>query len=218
MLMLMTLRQVVRGYREAMTGHQIDEKLRMMGNFPELGECRVGLIGFGNIAKETAKLLHAFGSEVLYFARSKKSEETEKEYHVSYASLEEIRKTCDVVSIHVPVTPETTGMIGLEFLKGMKDTAILINTARGEMVDNDALITALTNGWIAGAGLDTIAPEPVPADHPLLHLPQEVQEKIAIAPHTGGVTKNVFINSHIRIWQAFEDAANGKVPRCVVNS
>ena len=217
MLMLMTLRQAIRSHEAVLAGHQIEEKLRMMGSFKELGECRVGLIGFGNIAKETAHLLQAFDCEVLYYASHKKDAQTEEKYHVSYADLSEIQKTCDIVSIHVPVTPKTTGMIDLDFLKGMKQEAILINTARGEMVDNEALITALTEGMIAGAGLDTVAPEPVPADHPLLHLPADVQEKIVFASHIGGVTRNVFINSHRRLWQAFEDAANGKTPKCVVN-
>lgn len=217
MLMLMVQRDAINGYNDVMQGHQIEKKLSMMGNFGELGECSVGLLGFGAIAKETAKLLHAFDCKVYYNAAHKKDETVEKEYHVEYKTPLEMAQICDIISIHVPVTPETTGMINEEYLRNMKKNAILINTARGEMVDNEALAKALTEGWIAGAGLDTIAPEPVPADHMLIHLPEAVQRKIVFAPHIGGVTENVFIRSHWNIWKAFEDCAEGRRPACVVN-
>jgi len=217
LLMLMVKRQAIRSHNAAMEGHQIEEKLRMMGSIDELGKCSVGLIGFGNIAKATAKLLNAFGSQVFYYTPERKSAELEQEYNAAYMDLPEMRRTCDIISIHVPVTPETTGMIDAEFFDSMKNTAVLINTARGEIVDNEALADALIKGKIAGAGLDTIAPEPVPADHILLHLPKDAQDKLTISSHIGGGTRNAFMNSHRNIWKAFEDAAAGRRPKNIVN-
>ena len=128
-----------------------------------------------------------------------------------------MKKECDIISIHVPVTPETTGMGDREFLRGMKKAALLINTARGEIVDNEALKEALTEGWIAGAGLDTVSPEPVPADHVLLHLPEEAARRIVFSPHIAGVTRSTFRRGHANIWTAFETVAAGGRPANVVN-
>ncbi len=217
-LMLGLLRDALPGYEAVMEGHQIEKKTQMMNRgFLEIGDCRIGLIGFGDIAKATAKLLQNWGCEIYYFTPNKKDDATEKEYGVKWMDRDELIRTCDIISIHVPVTPETTGMVNGEFLHHMKNSAYLINTARGEIVDNDALADALIHGNIAGAGLDTIAPEPVAADHLLLHLPADAQKKIIFSPHIGGVTTSTFRRGHRNIWAAFEAVAKGEVPANVVN-
>ncbi|MCD7818252.1 MAG: 2-hydroxyacid dehydrogenase [Lachnospiraceae bacterium] len=218
LLMLGLLRGVAAGDASVRAGAQIQRKEYIMINgMKELGECRVGLIGFGDIAKAVAKRLRPFGCEIYYSASHRKSPEIESEYGVSWMEVEEMRRTCDIISIHVPVTPATAGMINEDFLRGMRKDALLINTARGEIVDNAALVRALTEGWIAGAGLDTVAPEPVAADHPLLHLPGEASERILFSPHIGGVTTNVFRKAHQNIWTAFEQVSQGLQPANVVN-
>ena len=217
MLMLMLQRSAVSGNEAVLKGKQIEKKTSMMGQIPELGDCTVGLIGFGNIAKETAKRLNAFGCRVVYHAAHRRDAETEASFGVTYMTPDEMRKECDIISIHVPVTPETTGMVDREFLRGMKRTALLINTARGEIVDNEALAEALTEGWIAGAGLDTVSPEPVPADHILLHLPEEAAARVVFSPHIAGVTASTFRRGHRNIWNAFEAVAEGRRPVNVVN-
>lgn len=217
LLMLGLLRGVTAGDAAVREGRQIDQKERMMlVGFRELGECRVGLIGFGDIAKATAKRLSVFGCEVFYWNRHPMRPDEEARYHVRYLPLNELRSSCDIVSLHVPVMPETAGMVDEPFLRGMKCDALLINTARGELVDNDALCSALREGWIGGAGLDTIAPEPVPSDHPLLHLPDEAWNRLLFSPHIGGVASGVFRRAHRNIWRAFEAAANGETPPNVV--
>lgn len=240
LLMLGLLRSVTAGDAAVRAGQQIQRKEYMMVNgITELGECRIGLIGFGDIAKAVAKRLVPFGCEVFYNASHRKNEELEAEYGVKWMEREEMLKSCDIISIHVPVTPDTTGMVNETFLKTMRPNALLINTARGEIVDNAALKKALMEGWIAGIGLDTVAPEPVAADHPLLHLlPDEpdmvdndnsrkatraathmddVDKKILFSPHIGGVTTGVFRKGHRNIWHAFEQVSKGERPANIVN-
>jgi len=118
----------------------------------------------------------------LYYDR-KRREELEKELGVEYRSIEEILKEADIVSLHVPLTKETYHMIGEKELKMMKPTAILINTARGAVVDTNALIKALEEGWIAGAGLDVFEKEPLPEGHPITKFKNAV-----LTPHIGSAT------------------------------
>lgn len=218
LLMLGLLRNVTAGDRAVRAGEQIQRKESMMVNgITELGECRVGLIGFGDIAKAVAKRLEPFGCEVFYNAAHRKSVEDEEKYHVNWMERQEMIAACDIISIHVPVTPDTVGMVDEAFLRAMRPNALLINTARGEMVDNEALGRALNEGWIAGAGLDTVAPEPVAADHPLLGLSAEAESRLLFSPHIGGVTTGVFRKGHRNIWTAFERVSRGERPANVVN-
>ena len=218
LLMLGLLRTVIEGDRAVRSGGQIQMKeRRMLEGIVELADCRVGIVGFGDIGKEVAGLLHPFGCELYYYSAHKKDSATEELYHVHYLELPELIKVCDFVSLHVPVTAATTGMVNEEFLKAMKQTAYLINTARGEIVDNAALVRALTEGWIAGAGLDTVAPEPVTRDNPLLKLPGETAGKILFSPHLGGITTSTFRRGFANIWKAFEDVSKGVRPKNIVN-
>ncbi|MCD6592352.1 MAG: D-glycerate dehydrogenase, partial [Thaumarchaeota archaeon] len=109
--------------------------------------------------------------------------ELEQELGVEYATLEQVLKESDIVSIHTPLTPQTRRMIGEKELKLMKRTAILVNTARGPIVDQDALVKALREGWIAGAGLDVFEEEPIARDNPLLKL-----ENVVLTPHIGSAS------------------------------
>ncbi len=218
LLILGLLRDVVAGEKEVLEGRQIQcKEYKMVHGITELEECSVGLIGFGDIAKAAARFLHPFGCRIFYCATSRKPEAVEREYDVTWMELEEMLRTCNIISIHVPVTPDTAGMVDEAFLRKMRRDAYLINTARGEMVNNEALCRALSEGWIAGAGLDTIAPEPVTPDNPLLHLPEEVRRKILFSPHIGGITTNTFRKAHRNIWTTFEQVSRGERPEHVVN-
>ena len=218
LLILGLLRTVIPGHQAVLKGQQIRMKeKRMIEGIAEVGDCRIGLIGFGAIARETAKLLRPFGAEVVYFARHRADAVTEEECHASYLERGELLRTSDIVSLHVPVTPETEKMADAAFFRVMKPTAYLINTARGEIVDNEALVRALEDGEIAGAGLDTIAPEPVEADHPLLHLSREASRKVIYSPHLGGITTSTFVRAHSNIWTAMEAVSRGEKPANIVN-
>jgi glyoxylate reductase len=121
--------------------------------------------------------------KVLYHNR-KPHPQAEAELGVTYASLPDLLKQSDFVTLNVPLTEETRGMIGRQELAMMKPTAILVNVARGGVVDHDALVEALEQGWIAAAALDVTEPEPLPRDHPLLKL-----DNVVIAPHLGSATR-----------------------------
>ena len=218
LLMLACLRHLLEGDEAVRRGCQIQVKERLMvDGIRELGDCRVGLIGLGAIAVETAKRLNAFGCEVFYWNHRRRSSEVEETLGVSYLTLEELVSTCDVVSRHVPVTPETNGMVDAGFLASMKSGAILINTARGEIVDQKALAEALESGSIGAAGLDTLSPEPVPIDHPLVTLNGEAALRVVLSPHIGGVTAGMFRRAWRTIWENIERVSRGDVPVNIVS-
>jgi len=135
----------------------------------------VGIIGAGAIGKKTAQLCKAFGCHVIAFSRSAVSDPSIDEQ----VSLDELLERADIVSLHCPLTPQTKGLIGADQLKKMKKNTILINTARGAVVDSAALAGALKDGSIAGAACDVFEMEPpLPLDHPLLHCPNTI-----VTPH-----------------------------------
>ena len=218
LLMLACLRHMPEGDAAVRNGRQIQVKERLMfEGIKELGDCKVGLIGLGAIARETAKRLHAFGSEVVYWNHRRRPESVEQELGVSYLPLDELARTCDIVSVHVPVTPETTNMIDADFLATMKDDAVLVNTARGEIVDQMALAKALEEATIGAAGLDTLSPEPVPADHPLATLSDAASLRVVLSPHIGGVTEGMFRRAWRTIWENIARVARGEEPANVVS-
>jgi glyoxylate reductase len=149
----------------------------------DLKGAHLGIIGLGKIGEAVAKRALGFGLKILYYNQKRKLE-TEKSLGVIYSPLEELLRESDFVSIHVPLTPGTRHLINAERLQWMKPTAILINTARGGIVNTTDLITALEKKWIAAAGLDVTDPEPLPPDHPLWKLPN-----CFITPHIGSATR-----------------------------
>ncbi|QCR33828.1 2-hydroxyacid dehydrogenase [Lysinibacillus sp. SGAir0095] len=218
LLMLGLLRKVATGDMSVREGNQLKTKEKaMIEGITELADCKIGLIGFGDIAKATAKRLNPFECEIYYYSRTRLPKEIEDEFRVTYMELHELATTCDIISIHVPVTEETTGMINQEFLKKMKRTAYLVNTARGEIVDNEAVRQALIDGEIQGAGFDTVYPEPTTKDNILVNLPDEAADKVLFSPHIGGITSSTFFRAHENIWSNVEAVMNDQRPNYVVN-
>ena len=146
----------------------------------------VGIIGFGDISKALAKMLSGFDCRVIAYDLYW-DEAAAKALNVAYADIPTIQQQADIISLHVPSTPATDGMINQEFLSKMKSTAILINTARGRLVVAQDLADALNNGVIAGAGMDVFSPEPPLPDNPLL-----TAKNTVLMPHSGACT----IESH----------------------
>ncbi|MDH6364572.1 glycerate dehydrogenase [Enterococcus sp. PF1-24] len=124
-----------------------------------------GMVGFGQIAQATAKIAHAFGMKVIFYNHQPK---TFSEEWLTQVSLAELYQQADIISLHVPQTPETTQMINQTALQAMKKSAILLNTARGGLVEEAALAEALNSGKLRAAGLDVVSVEPIAADNPLL--------------------------------------------------
>ena len=166
-------------------GRQIEFKKASFGKSRELGRCTVGLLGFGDIARKTAEYCNALGAKVVYTNRTR-YKELEKEYNVEYLSLDELLAQSDIVSLHLAVTPQTVNTVDSKFISKMKKDAFLINTSRGDLVDNDALKNALLNGEIAGAGLDVYTPEPLLKDNTLLD--ERLKNKLILTPHIAGIT------------------------------
>ena len=143
-----------------------------------------GIIGTGAIGLRVASIAQAFGCRVLAYSRTKKDVPG-----ITYTDLETLLKSSDIVSLHTPLTPETRGLIGEKELSSMKPSAILINTARGPVVDSTALADALNCGKIAGAGVDVFEMEPpVPADHPLLNA-----KNLIATPHVAFATREALV-------------------------
>ena len=143
----------------------------------------LGVVGLGNIGYQVAKRALGFDMKILCHNR-KRSQRGEEDLGAQYCALDDLLQKADFVVLTVPLTPETRGLIGARELKLMKKSAILVNTARGGVVDHQALLEALQQGTITGAGLDVTEPEPLPRDHPLLEL-----ENVVIMPHLGSATR-----------------------------
>jgi D-3-phosphoglycerate dehydrogenase len=149
----------------------------------ELEGKTMGIVGTGAIGLRTAMLAKAFGMKVIAYSRTKKNN------GIEYKTLEEVMKEADVISLHVPVTDETRGMIGKEQLELMKKDAVLINTARGPVVDTQALADALNNDKIAGAAVDVFDTEPpIKRDNPLI-----TAKNTVLTPHVAFATKESMI-------------------------
>ena len=146
----------------------------------------VGLIGLGAIGKEVAKRLHGFACRLLAYDVLP-DEAFAADNYVRLVELDELLTTSDIVSLHVPVLAQTRLMVNASFLARMKERSYLINTARGELVDEQALIEAITSGHLAGAALDTFAQEPPGAENTLLCLPQVIPTP-HMGSHTDGAT------------------------------
>ena len=141
----------------------------------------LGVIGTGGVGQRMIQLGKAIGMKVIAWTPHP-SPERATEYGVEFVTLEELMSHSDVVSIHVLGVPQTDRLIGKHELALMKSTAMLINTARGSVVDEQALVEALQSGMIAGAGLDVFANEPLPLDHPLRSI-----ENVVLSPHTASM-------------------------------
>ena len=170
----------------------------------------LGLVGAGRIGSEVATRARAFGMRVVIYDPYLQADRAEA-LGAELAPLDDVLRRADVLSAHVPLTPATTGLIGAAELAMMKPTAVVLNVARGEIYDETALVAALANGTIAGAGLDVYEQEPLPADHPFRALDNAV-----LTPHLGASTEEAQQNVALEIAAAVRDAlADGDLTRAV---
>jgi len=179
-LLLATARQLVPAAEAVKAGKwQTWEPMGYTG--PDLYGSTVGLIGLGRIGLAVAQRLQGFNVRLLYHNRTPTAEAGK--FGAEYVELDTLLAESDFVSLHCPLTPDTRHLINGQRLRQMKPTATLINTARGDVVDQDALVEALRKGTIAYAGLDVTTPEPLPANSPLLKLPNAT-----VLPHIGSAS------------------------------
>ena len=176
-------RNIARGHAALMQGTWRGELYRADVQRMELSAMTVGIVGYSAIGTRVAKLLRAFGSGILVTDPYTELTPEDVRYGARKVELEELLALSDVVTLHARLTPETQGMIGAGALSRMKPGAVLVNTARGAMVDEDALHAALTRGHLSGAVLDTFELEPLPAESPLRRL-----DSVTATPHIAGAS------------------------------
>jgi D-3-phosphoglycerate dehydrogenase len=146
----------------------------------------LGIVGLGKLGSKVAKMAQAFGMNVIAWSPNLTPDKC-KEAGVAFASKEELFKTADVITIHVVLGPRSRGLVGREDLLRMKPTAYIVNTARGPIIDEAALLEVLQQKKIAGAGIDVFSVEPLPTDHPFRKL-----DNMVITPHLGYATEEIF--------------------------
>ncbi len=183
LLMLSALRQQVRMERACRSGAWSLAPEHLEG-FGELAGRVVGLVGFGEVPQRLAPVLEALGAEVIFCARSVREVAWEQ------VELDNLLTRADVVSLHLPLTTDTEHLLDARRIAAMKPGAVLVNTARGGLVDEAALVEALTTGHLAAAGLDVFSEEPVAATHPLLAL-----DNVSVAPHLAWLTNETLARS-----------------------
>lgn len=185
MLMLATSRRLPLAHRSLQEGKWIASELRTV--CAKLDGKTVGLFGFGNIARFVAKRLSGFDVTILYHSRTRLDPAIEQQFNVRYVDFDTLLSQSDILSLHAPLTEQTKHLFNAQTFSKMKRGAMLINTARGELIDETALVEALCAGQLSSAGLDTFEGEPPRADHPLLQMDQ-----VVATPHSaGGVYDNV---------------------------
>ena len=205
LLMLACYRRLPLVDRQTRAGHWGKEEAR--GIHRQLRGKRIGLVGFGAIGRELAGILSGFQVELVYYDPVPAGAEVEAHLHARALGLDELLATSDIVSLHLPLTAETAGLIDAARIRRMKQGAVLINAARGGLVDEAALAQALADGHLAGAGLDAFAKEP-PLGSRLLELDQTV-----LSPHLAGATIDNFDNIIERaVANAREYLATGRLP------
>ena len=167
----------------------------------------LGIFGFGRIGSTLAKRAKSFDMKIIYHNRKPVSKNKEKSLGVKYVTLDKLITQSDVISIHVPHTKETNQLFDMKIFKKMKKTAFLINTARGKIVNEKDLITALNNKIIAGTALDVYELEPIGKNHPLTNI-----QNVVLAPHIGSSTKETRAKMAETTIKNLELGINGKSP------
>jgi phosphoglycerate dehydrogenase-like enzyme len=171
LLMLAALRRLPTLDRATREGRGWPSDPQLGETVRDIGACTVGLVGYGNVAKHVSGIVAAMGATVLHTS-------TRDDGLPGWRPLTELLAGSDIVSLHLPLTEDTDGLLGGAALAGMKPGAVLVNTSRGAIVDEGALVDALRTGRLAAAGLDVFDTEPVPPDNPLLHL-----DNVVLTPH-----------------------------------
>lgn len=210
-LLMAAARRIVEGNDYIRTGKwKTFKPMELLGK--DIHHATLGIIGMGRIGTELAHRAKGFDMEIIYFDHRRRPEKGESAGARMCDSLDELFARADFISLHIPLTPETNHLIDNAALAKMKDSAILINTSRGPVVDSDALFDALKSGQIAYAALDVTDPEPLPPEHKLLTLPN-----CLVAPHIGSATVATRNKMAVMAAENLLAGVSGKVPNHLVN-
>jgi len=210
MLMLAVLKRLVRFHNDIVAGKwRVGNQVE--GAVYELSSKLVGIVGLGNIGKKVARRVQGFDARVQYYDVLRLTEAEEDQLGVRFVLLDELLRTSDIVSMHVPLDDTTRAMISTRELSLMKPSAIIVNTCRGPVIDEDALYATLKDGKIFGAGLDVMVEEPPQPKHPLFSL-----QNVILTPHTAGPTWENYIARFRNGFDNIQRVAAGREPLWVV--
>jgi len=171
----------------------------------------LGILGFGKIGQTLGAKARGLGMKLIAHDPFL-PESVFQQHHAEAVSLGDLFARADYISVHMPLTPETRHMVNRDLLRKMKPTSFIVNTSRGGVIDQSALLLALQEGWIAGAGLDVFEPERLPANHPLLHAPN-----LLTTPHVAFYSEESVVELEIKAAQNVADILAGRRPAAVVN-
>ena len=177
----------------------------------EMADKLVGVLGLGNIGRQVARRVQAFDARVQYSDLFPLNAEREAELGVTRVSIDELFRTSNIITCHTPLTRETHHIVNSELIRSMKPTAVLINTSRGPVIDEIAVIQALQEGQIAGAGLDVFEQEPVDPDNPLLSM-----DNVVVTPHSAGTTWDTWFRRAEFAYDNMRGVWDGHPPMAVV--
>lgn len=210
-LMMAVARRIVEGDKFVRAGRFRGwEPMLLLGT--DLYGATLGIIGFGRIGQAVARRAIGFNMKVLYYSRSRVSKQVEEDLNATYVDLNTLLKESDFVTLHLPLTKQTYHLIGEEQLKLMRKESYLINTARGPVIDEKALVKALKENWIRGAALDVFENEPQ-IEPELLEL-----ENVVLAPHIGSASYATRTKMSVMAAENIVKALNGEVPPNLVNT
>jgi phosphoglycerate dehydrogenase-like enzyme len=210
LLMLAVLKRLVRFHNDIVAGKwRVGNQVE--GAVYELSSKLVGIVGLGNIGKKVARRVQAFDARVQYYDVLRLTEAEEDQLGVRFVLLDELLRTSDIVSLHVPLDDTTRAMISTRELSLMKPSAIIVNTCRGPVIDEAALHAALTSKKIAAAGLDVMVEEPPAKDHPLFSLPN-----VTFTPHSAGPTWENWAARFRNGFDNIQRVASGRAPTWTV--
>ncbi|MEW5920893.1 MAG: NAD(P)-dependent oxidoreductase [Bacillota bacterium] len=211
-------RKILISNREVKAGRYTNiEREFIKTGLKEIRGTYIGLVGLGTIGRLVAGLAAFMGAKVSYYDPYRVDKSIEEELKVTYCSFEELLKNNEVISLHLLLNKDTRNLISRNELALMPPGALLINTARGEIVDQAALAEALESGHIGGAAIDHFFPDPPPADHPLLNLSEAANDRLIVTSHIAGVTAGSFARMLRLAVENIQRVAAGENPRYVVN-
>jgi phosphoglycerate dehydrogenase-like enzyme len=210
MLMLAVYRRLVQFHNHIVAGNwRVGNPAEVRVH--ELAGATLGIVGLGNIGKKVARRAAGFDMKIQYYDIKRLTEDQEDALGVRFVLYDELLRTSDVVSLHVPLDDTTRKMIGARELSLMKRDAIIVNTCRGPVIDEDALYAALKENKIFGAGLDVMVEEPPQPKHPLFSLPN-----VIFTPHTAGPTWENYVARFRNGFDNIQRVASGRAPLWVV--
>ncbi len=218
MVMMALIKRLIPNHLGISQGQWAANKARLAGEgLYELHGKTLGIVGFGRIGRQVARRAIPFNLHTLYYDIVRASPEDEREYQVTYVERAELLRRADILTVHVPLNPSTYHLIGEAELRQLKPSAIVVNAARGPVVDPAPLAQMVEDGLLAGAAVDVFETEPAPNDDPLVRLAMSGCERLVLTTHMAGLTAEANVRG---LQAAFDNAgrlARGEPLQAVVN-